>query len=369
MLEDHRPVGVFALRSGDEYVAVSRALVQLAPDAVLRAYHILELGERGSLGIGGWEGNREGGPFEIVAANVNTWDAEGRIRRIDVYALDQLAEARARYAELRPDPLRIPPNAATRQSDRWQAAFEAGDWDELLSLHSPEFVFEDRRPLFGMSGDRNLLLRSARLVAESAARVTRTVLATAGERLALERIRWARADDFEVEMLDVVEVDAEGRFSAHLWFDPDDRAAASRELFERSVRHGVVPPALAERGRAHLDHDVPRFRSLLPADFVFHDHRRAGAGRLENVEDFVAWTAGLFQESPDAVVEALYFLAIEPHGTLSVGHSFGTNRSGGTFESVFVSVNSPNHIEVFDLEDLDRARARFEELCAGPGAP
>jgi hypothetical protein len=54
--------------------------------------------------------------------------------------------ALARFAELRPDPLRIPPNAATRANDRWWDCIQRQDWEALRSLCAP-IVWEDRRRL------------------------------------------------------------------------------------------------------------------------------------------------------------------------------------------------------------------------------
>jgi hypothetical protein len=50
-----------------------------------------------------------------------------------------------------------------------------------------------------------------------------------------------------------------------------------------------------------------------------------------------------------------------------MGHTFGTLAGGGAFESVYVSLwlyrgGRPAALERFEPEDLDRARARFEEL-------
>ena len=59
------------------------------------------------------------------------------------------------------------------------------------------------------------------------------MLATAGDRLALSRRSSGGGSDavpFEVEVLDVIEVDAEGRLVALVAFDPDDRRAASVEM-------------------------------------------------------------------------------------------------------------------------------------------
>jgi ketosteroid isomerase-like protein len=308
----------------------------------------------------------EGGAFERPYVNVATV-AGGRIDRVELFEVDQLDAALARFAELRPDPLRIPPNAATRASDRWSEAVASGDWETVEALFAPALVFEDRRRGFLTRGDREMLLANDRLIGASRPHTSRTVLATAGDRLALHRILVRgtyEGAEFEREFLRVIELDAEGRLVAAIAFDPDDRRAASRELLERSAH--IEGPLSLELRRAFFAHDLERVRAVLPAGFVFHDHRRVGAGRIERADDYVAWLAGLFERSADAIIEPLYVVASEAHGTLSVGHTFGTLADGGAFESVYCQVVWPLGVELFELDDLELARARFEELRPDP---
>ncbi len=176
----------------------------------------------------------------------------------------------------------------------------------------------------------------------------------------------------EGEFLRIVEVDGEGRLVAAIAFDPDDRRAASRELFERHARSEAgrsVPAAALELWRAFLDRDLERCRAALPADFVFHDHRRSGVGRIEGADAWIAWDATLLEQSPDAIWEPLYHVASEEHGSLTMGHTFGTLAGGGEFESMFLSLmlyrgGRPVALARFEPDDLDLARARFEELRA-----
>jgi hypothetical protein len=164
-----------------------------------------------------------------------------------------------------------------------------------------------------------------------------------------------------------MELDAAGQVVATVTFDPDDRRAASVEMLERFARSGVAPWLGTQLGalRTILEHDVGRLRAALPEDFVFDDHRRVGPGRIESRDLFIDWMTSLFEQSSDAIVEPLYFLAVEPHAALMVAHSFGTLADGGAFENIFVQIWSPDTVEVFELDDLERARARFEELRAG----
>jgi hypothetical protein len=172
-------------------------------------------------------------------------------------------------------------------------------------------------------------------------------------------------------MLLLWEVDAEGHVVAVIVFDPDQRRAASLEMSERYYRSEAarwIPAAAVEGIRAMNTHDLGRMRAALPDDFVFDDHRRTGLGRLEGADAFVASLAWPFEQAPDSVVETLYTVATAQHGDLVMAHSFGTlAESGGEVESVYVRLGLYRGgrivgMELFEPEDLDVARARFEEL-------
>jgi ketosteroid isomerase-like protein len=131
-----------------------------------------------------------------------------------------------------------------------------------------------------------------------------------------------------------------------------------------------VPAAALELWRAFHDRDLERCRAAIPEDFVFHDHRRTGAGRIEGAEGWTAWNASLLEQSPDVISEPLYSIASDEHGSLAMGHTFGTLAGGGAFESVYLSLwhyrdGRPVALERFEPDDLELARARFEELRAG----
>ena len=210
-------------------------------------------------------------------------------------------------------------------------------------------------------------------------RSTRTLLATAGDRLALHSNQWRGGEvgsSFEVDTLEVTEVDADGRIVAAIILAPDDRRAASAELAERYAASDASESRRASRLellRALREHDLDRVRAGLPDGFVYHDHRRIGAGRLAG-EEYLAWLAGLFEQSADAIIEPLYIIAIGECGALEMAHMFGTlAASGGDIESVYLRLfvyrgDRMIGMELFEPEDLDVARARFAALwAAGAG--
>jgi hypothetical protein len=251
-------------------------------------------------------------------------------------------------------------------------AAEAQAWDAFRALCAPELEYDDRRRGLRTSGDLETWLASTQYIFSQGTRAARTLLATSGDRLALHRDRWTGPGDqsFEIETLSLTEVDAEGRIVARILFDPDDRRAAARENRERVARSDVArqtPAAFWEYARAVFDRDLVLCRAALPDDFVFHDHRRTGIGRVERADDYVPWFATLFEQSSDALYETLYTVARASHGWLSVMRLFGTLAEGGPFESVYVNLvqfEGDRFVgtELFELEDLDVARARFEEL-------
>jgi ketosteroid isomerase-like protein len=170
--------------------------------------------------------------------------------------------------------------------------------------------------------------------------------------------------------LTLVEVDAEGSCVAAIIFDPDDGRAAFAEMFERYGRSDAaqcIPRAAVEANRAMNAHDLVRFRTALSDDFVLNDHRRTGLGRL-GPDEYLDAVAALFEQAPDIVFEPMYMVAAEAHGLLAMQRASGTLANfGGEFEQFYVLLSHyrgdrVTGIEFFEPEDLDRARARFEEL-------
>jgi class 3 adenylate cyclase len=106
VIDDHRLLGWGTLRSGEEYVARVRALVELRPDVFLRINHVLALDDRGALLVSVWQGSESEGAFEIPVAVVSQFAPlpDGRITRWDLYDLDELDVARKLYGELRAAP-------------------------------------------------------------------------------------------------------------------------------------------------------------------------------------------------------------------------------------------------------------------------
>jgi hypothetical protein len=204
-------------------------------------------------------------------------------------------------------------------------------------------------------------------------RASRTLLATTGDRLALHRLHWAGGvggDEFEIETLEVTEIDAEGRLLTSIVLDPDERRVAAIEMLERYSRGeaaGSMPESQVAFLRAMQAHDVAAMRAALDDDIVMIDHRRTGVGEVAGADAYIESFQAVLEQSDDCTADVLYHVAVAPHGSLSIGRMFGTLRHGGAFESVFVRINRYEDgrnvgTELFELEDLEHAKARFAEL-------
>jgi hypothetical protein len=109
VLDDHRPLGWGTLHALADFVTLNRAMVELRPDAAFRIDHVLAVAEGSLLLVGGWAGSDESGAFEIRSVIAWLLDADRRIRRIELFTIDQLDAARLRYAELEGAPSRSRP--------------------------------------------------------------------------------------------------------------------------------------------------------------------------------------------------------------------------------------------------------------------
>ena len=344
VVDDHRRTGFGRIEGADAYLQSLAVLWDLAPDqrmeigwfwpAIERHGVITLLRRSGTLA--------DGGGFESEHLWLSTATG-GRITRLELFEIEDLERAKARLEELRPDPLRIPPNAVVRAYERWWEALRTGGENAVMALYAPSFVLDDRRALVQLSSDQEAEFGNVRFISEGGWTDTRTLLATAGDRLALHRIAWTAGEAnarSEVEALCVDEVDGEGRWLRTIVFDPADRAAASAELFERYVASGAdgLPSNAIAIGHAWNSHGLERLRALLRADFYLDDRRRTGVGLLESLDACLASLAAVWELSHDLRIETLYIVGTAAHGILYVCRWSGTNAEGGDFDAVYVCI-------------------------------
>src|SRR5262249_54301176 len=151
----------------------------------------------------------------IPFAGVVGLDPGGHLVTWDLYDIDHLDAARARFAELcaERDPLPIPPNAASRAIERIAAVLE-GDRAGGRELISADFVFDDRGQRALTGGGIEDWIGSIEFWLSKGGRPTRELIGTRGDRVAILRLMWSGApggSEFEVEFIAVNEVDAGGK--------------------------------------------------------------------------------------------------------------------------------------------------------------
>ncbi len=401
VIEDHRHAGLGRIEGADAYLDSNVALWELAPDqrlevgwswpAVDRHGFVVTIRREGTV--------PDGGPFESEYLLLGL-ARNGRSTRAEFFEIDALDTALARFEELRPpslfelrrtspglvlrspakeDPLRIPPNAATRARAQWARAVGARDWEGVRGLVRADFVFEDRGKRALVKGDVETWIASAEFTTSlPGVRIETPLIGTFGERISIDQIFWSGAPEggaFEFERIRVLEIDEEGRFRRAILFDPDDRPAAFDEAHARFVAAegaagGQAPIAALFRAAGLGDWETVR-ASLAP-DLAYHDHRNLGLGTFGR-DAWVESLRALSDLADEMHVEAFCTLAWNGHGHVARTRQFGTVAGGGPFENVFIVVWLTDGdrifiVEVFDLDDAERAVARFNELCAAAAA-
>jgi hypothetical protein len=373
VVDDHRRTGLGRIDDVEVYLDSVLALWQLAPDSGIECWSWLALESHGTV-FGTRRAGRlaDGGTFESEYL-VLAVPERGRIGRVEMFELDAVDAALARFAELRPDPLRLPPNAATRVSARMLEAAPGGDWAALRALAGTDFVYEDRGKRALVCGDVATWIASLEFMYSLPGFQARfELIGTVGDRLALERMLWTGGPDgdaFEVEHIRLLEVDADGRLRTSILFDADDRPVAFAEALERLVSGEAATGGLAPfvaAGRAFQQHDWEAMRQALVSDFVFDDHRILGLGKLDG-DQWVASLRALADLSPDVATEVSRVLTWNRHGGVLMVHLRGTVPDGGPFENVLIGAiltagNRIRHYAAFDLGDADRALAHFAAL-------
>ncbi len=143
--------------------------------------------------------------------------------RCEVFDEADLDAALARFDQLSRSAPHLE-NTASRVDKRFQACFAARDWDVMAEMLSGDFSIEDRRRVVNMG---NLHGRDAELGVHAygvagSENVKSTVVATRAQRLALSHYRFSGSDQtpdaFRIEMLVVVEIDADERMAARRRF-------------------------------------------------------------------------------------------------------------------------------------------------------
>ena len=313
--------------------------------------------------------SREGFDAEWRAINVLTVKGD-LINRCELFDEADLDAAIAKFDQLTGPAPRLE-NAASQVAERVFGYARAGDWEAMAEILPDDSFVDDRRPVVnaGLWRGRDVMVANLRALAESPATITSTVIGTRGERLALMRVGFPNRDkrlgEFDVELLNIVEIDPDNRFAAGIAFDPDDTDTAFAELDARylageAAAHArtwsVIVGAYAALNRRELPATTPDFDDV--------DHRQAAAMAPGRLIEYLTATLDLtpvLSFHIEAVHRLTHLGAVCTHETHGVSQD-GFDAEWRGVEVMTVDGDLLRRCELFDEADLETAIARFDQL-------
>ena len=321
--------------------------------------------------------------FATSGYDVTEIDPEGRICRIVTFdesqhadAIDELEQRHAALAAGPADVVPIPASQPASLAQSLSSAFAARDWEWLRGRVAPDATVEDRRST--VSSHRVVGAEAVSALFRGFADVGFETLdnihvASRGDHLVLLRRVYRSAAGFELEMLAVVETDADGLMASLVLFDVDAMVPALDELEIRYARSGrlgaverqVVLGFVAVNHRAWNELDA-----VLAPDVSVVDHRRLGFPAGVGKEPLIHELQSLVEQVPDVIV-IIERLEGAGRAVLAENHQVGTSTDGLAVDWQWYLVFSLNRdgllelMEYFDADDggAAGARARFEELA------
>ncbi|OBI40150.1 hypothetical protein A5707_10730 [Mycobacterium kyorinense] len=369
---DHRAV----LTTEQEHLAAYlSSLWDLLPDISVYIEAVHRLSDLGGVVTQAARGtSREGfgAEWRAIAVSVLEGDLYSRVEAFDEADLDT---ALARFDELQTQTCHLE-NAASRANRRLFADSAVHNWAAIAKILADDSFVDDRRRVVsvGFWDGRDTVMANMRALVEGLANVTLTVLATRGERLALTRTcSWngdPRDGEFGVELLGIVEIDADERIAGYVFFDPDDIDAAFEELDARYLAGEAAPHSrtwsVVTRDYATINrHEVPTTTS----DWVNIDHRR---GIAFAPGEFAQYLQATFDVASDIKIHIEAIHRLSDLGIVFTHAAYGSSQEGFDAEwreTAILTVDGDlvNRCEMFDESDVEAALARFAELSPSDG--
>ena len=370
---DHRRGSPFA---SNDLNATIRASRDLTPDLTIHIETVHRLSAFGAVVTNMSFGTSdEGFAAEWRMVQLLTIDGD-RITRLEIFDEDDIDAALTGFEELSRPALRLE-NAASRVDERVWTYFAARDWVAIAEMLAADISTDDRCRVVGagVREGRDAELADMRVWADlGVTTATSAVIATRGAHLVLARTNFSgrdqRPDAFHGEYLGILEIGADERIVARLWFDLDDFDAALEELDARYLAGEASPHAhtwsLIKETYAALN------RREMPAttpDWINVDRRRIATIEPGEMMAYLRAMGGLMPQA-GIYIEAVHRL--NEFGAVTTHVSHGTTRQGfdaqwRVIDLLTVHEELLTRCEIFDEIDLDIALARFEELS--PTAP
>ena len=296
------------------------------------------------------------------------------INRAEFFDESDLDAALARFDELSRPVSRLE-NAASRVNERYTAYYVAGDLAAMADLLADDLHSRDRRRVVNADlHGRDAVIESLRYVTElGGLGATSITIATRGEHLALIRIRYwlndKNPDEFHINVLQVIEIDADERITAFVTFDLDDIDAAfaeldARYLADEAAEHSRTWSVITRGFAAIKGRELP----ATAPDFIDIDRRRTANIDAGDMKAFLRTALELTPEFT-SYVETVNRLSDLRAVVTQVAH--GKSQDGFEAEWRVIEVFTVegellSRCEAFDEVDLDVALARFDELSQPP---
>nr|WP_231988819.1 BTAD domain-containing putative transcriptional regulator [Mycobacterium sp. 1274761.0] len=364
---DHRRLAKSQIQT-DDLAAYLRAVWDVTPNVRIYIEMVHRLTHLGAVVSHAVAGTSTAG-FDAERRHIEVLTVTGDlIDRCELFDDDDLATALARFEELHEQTRRLE-NTASRVCERVLTCAAARDWDAMADYLAADYSSDDRRRVAnaGVRQGRDAELENFRNATDLLTPGVPVVIATRGERLALSRIPSSASDSepFGMEMLCVVETNANARIVGTVVFHLDDVDAAFAELDARYLAGEAATHArtwsLVMDGYAKLN------RRELPAtthDWVDVDHRR-----LVSVEGGSLGPSirAVWNLTPEATiyVEAVHNLsrlgAVVTHAVQATSET-GFDAEWREVSLLTFQDGLISRCEMFDETDLDAALARFDEL-------
>ncbi|MGZ7035195.1 MAG: BTAD domain-containing putative transcriptional regulator, partial [Ilumatobacteraceae bacterium] len=365
---DHRPL--VTVETGDPTAKI-REMWEFTPDLKLYIEAVHRLSDRGAVFTQASHGtSRAGFEAEWRVVEVVTVGGDSVIRG-ELFDETDLDTALARFDELNRRTLRLE-NAASQLYERFKVCFAARDWEAMVEILSDGVATDDRRRVVnaGVRVGRDAVLTEVLSFVEFGSyAIVSDVIATRGARLILNHSELLgenqRPLEVDTSVLEIIEIDLDGRLIARVAFDSDDLDAAFAELDRRYLAGEAA--AHASTWSAIVESHGSLQRRQIPAttpNFVSIDHRRVAAYAPG---DLVAYVEAGWELDQDIRTHYECVHRLNNFGAVVTHAARGTSRD--SFEAewhgidiVTVDGGVVSRCELFDESDLDAALARFNEL-------
>jgi len=413
---DHRIMGVGTARGKERCLRFLRTLSELADDIAVRVDDVLDLRPEGLLvrltnsGID----RATGGAFERNFILLWLPGPDGLVARVEYFDSDRDAEALVRFDEFlqsdagldarsatagftTPPPRaaakprrRVLANAATANAARMDAVIAGRDAEALSELLAADYESVEH-PTGGVYGREGVLAGIRALLRARDPVYRHQPLATLGDTLALFRVSWSAngfaggtfdVGPYEMQRLNVIEVDAQGRRRRDAIFDVDRLGDAVVRLYRRyaellpagpaRVRAAATARAVAAMAGAP---ELDRLAAAFAPGIEGIDHRVLGTYSASGARAVLEGYRALFDLSAGIAWVDDAVLDLKSDALLVARtHSAIARDGGGAYERPFILLLAfgadglITHIEWFDTGRDAQALTRFDEVTARKAA-